>query len=216
MHIQSAIRRPQRRCSLPVVYTVGTAFILLAAITHAQPGPAEGERSRASLSIELEANSGSAWDAWALYYSTLDSFLQQAPGIEADSLRGLAPQEINAVVQAGKDFLIQLRELEDDARRELLRYYPLSDAVPLPPLPPEAASREVILLPRGQTLQEALQATGIADGLEERKRRLLESHQEYLRQLIGTANVERLERHILDVVAPSVRKYKADRRISLQ
>ncbi len=149
------------------------------------------------------------WRAWKALYASLDSLSLKAIA-PVENLRGLQSFEADAVLQAGQDYLRQLTSIEDEARSEIRARFPLRNA---PPLPAGVDPRHVIQLPYGVTLREILEPEGFFERYDARKQSLLNSHREYLEQLIGPTQLKWLDNHVKTAVAPSIKVVTRARRL---
>ena len=149
------------------------------------------------------------WRAWKALYTSLDSLsLNSIAPVER--LRGLQSSEADAVLQAGQDYLRQLASIEHEAHSEIKARFPLRNA---PPLPAGIDARYVIQLPKAVALREILEPEGFYERFEARKQSLLDSHREYLEQLIGPAKLKWLDHHVKTVIAPSIKVVTRARRL---
>ena len=150
------------------------------------------------------------WSAWKALYRSLDSLSRNSIA-PVERLRGLQSSEADAVLQAGYDYQQQLASIEDEAHSEIRARFPLP--VNAPPLPAGVDPSRVIHLPYGVTLREILEPEGFYERFDARKQSLLNSHREYLEQLIGPAQFKWLDNHVKTAIAPSIKVVTKARRL---
>lgn len=149
------------------------------------------------------------WRAWRELYTSLNSHSQESIA-PSEILRGLLPSEADAVLQAGQDYLHELDSIEDDADLEIRTRFGHNHPGPLPAwVDPD----KLIQLPKGVSLREILEPEGYFERFEARKQSLLDSHREYLEQLIGLEKLEWLDSHVKTAIAPSIQVVTQGRRL---
>ena len=161
------------------------------------------------LSNDPEYGPAPEWSVWGALYTFLESSSRNAIA-PVETLLGeradLESYEANSVLTAGRDYLRQLAEIDQEARQEILTRFRPRNAPPPPPVPGGGGPREAIELPHGTTLSQILEAEGFIQRLEERKQALLTAHRAQLEQLIGPIKLKRLEVYVETEIAPTMKE----------
>ena len=156
-----------------------------------------------------EHKTAEEWRAWRKLYTSLDSLSLKSIAPD-ETLRGLLPGEADAVLQAGQDYLRELASIGEEMDSEIrTRFRPRNP----PPLPAGVDPDKVIQLPYGVSLRQILEPEGFYERYEARRESLLDSHREYLEQLIGPTKLAWLDNHVRTAIAPSIQVVTRARRL---
>lgn len=188
---------------------VAALLILFGVSTSSQGQTAPGRTSAVIADGSVDTSAIPAWLAWRAFHDSLLYYGQRSRAVNTmlDEKFGLTAREIGALRNAGERFLQAMSRIDADARAMVQARYG-SDRRPnavRPPARPTLPDRErPIVLERGKTLREMVQASGLFDAIEEQKTAELTSHLADLERTIAPAKLRWIEDFVLREVASHV------------